>query len=243
MYSMSEIKILPIFDQSAPNVWTDFLRVRIAAMKSNHNVELSDQEISDALAEYAESWRRLSCSFAFGAFDGDKMIGYINGDCQRGISYLRHLYVLPEYQGRYLGYGLLKAAENTSSIYARKTDIVALPGAEKFYKKYGYVSPCGTNWYTKDIHMSGKCSVTPIFNYTKPVIRACADLAAGVALTFDNKKRVPLFVYRDAANKITAFGAIEQDGVKTFSQSKSPDDWARHSINRSIENYLSYQKM
>lgn len=242
---MSEIKIIPIFDQSAPKVWTDFLRIRAMAMQCNHNVKMSDHEIADAITEYQDSWKRVSCNYAFGAFDNGKMVGCVTGDCQHGVSYLRHLYVLPEYQGQYLGYSLLKAAENMSSLYAKKSDIVALPGAEKFYKKYGYVAPCSTNWYTKDICNAGKCSVTPLFYYSKPIIRICNELAAksGDVFVPDNKQHKPVFIYRDAANKITAFGVVEQNGARIYSQSLSADDWARRCINRAIEKFLSCQKV
>ena len=72
---MSEIKILPIFNQSAPGVWDDMLRVRIAAMQYNYNIRLTDEELADAMSDFQKSWRQLSHNFAFGAYDGDRMVG------------------------------------------------------------------------------------------------------------------------------------------------------------------------
>ncbi|MBQ2017639.1 MAG: GNAT family N-acetyltransferase, partial [Alphaproteobacteria bacterium] len=123
---MSEIRILPIFNQSAPGVWDDMLRIRIATMRHNYNIKLTDQEISEAMAEFQQSWKRLSFNFAFGAYDDGKMVGCISGDVQNKTAFIRHLYVLPEYQGQRIGSRLLNEAEIATSVSARQTDIVAL---------------------------------------------------------------------------------------------------------------------
>ena len=49
MCGMSDITIFPIFNQAVPHVWDDFLRIRIAAMRANYNIEMTADEIARAM--------------------------------------------------------------------------------------------------------------------------------------------------------------------------------------------------
>ena len=66
---MTDIQILPIFDQSAPGVWDDMLRIRVATMKHNYGVVMSPLDISQAYTDYANAWQTNAKNFAFAAYD------------------------------------------------------------------------------------------------------------------------------------------------------------------------------
>lgn len=242
---MTEIKILPIFNQSAPGVWDDMLRVRIAAMQHNYNVRLTEKDIANAISDFQTAWRRLSYNFAFAAYDGDKMVGCLNGDIQKQIAYIRHLYVLPEYQGQQLGAGLLRAAEKATSVLARQTDIISLGGAEKFYRHMGYNSPIGTNNYTKKLS-APKCATVPIFHCTPSFARGCDKLLGKNGTVFNasriNHEHVPTFADYDVNSQLRTLGVIDSANGSIHSNSRCPDDWACRSMQRVIDNYLAHQK-
>ena len=234
---MSEIKLQPIFNQSAPGVWSDMLHVRIMAMRHNYNIELSDDDINRAMSELKKSWEHLSFNFAFGAYDGDKMIGCISGDCQKRTAYIRHLYVLPEYQGQRVGRRLLTSVEAAAALGANKTNLVALSRAEKFYRANGYLALTNTNEYTKSIRLP-HCQTVPVFRCTAPVVRACEQFASGFPTVQINDERIPAFVYFDIDSRITGCGAITETGSMICSKNSHRSDWARHCINRSLDSYM-----
>ncbi len=242
---MSEIKILPIFNQSAPGVWDDMLRVRIAAMRHNYNVRLTEKDIANAISDFQTAWRRLSYNFAFAAYDGDKMVGCLNGDIQKQIAYIRHLYVLPEYQGQQLGAGLLRAAEKATSVLAHQTDIISLGGAEKFYRHMGYNSPIGTNNYTKKLS-APKCATVPIFHCTPSFARGCDKLLCGMGKMVDrsriNHEHLPVFAGYDVDSALRAVCVSENGSTAIRTNFSHPDDWMYRNMQRIMNNYLAHQK-
>lgn len=242
---MKEIKILPIFNQSAPGIWEDMLRVRIAAMQYNYNICLTDKELADAMSVFQKSWRQLSHNFAFAAYDDDRMVGCLNGDVQQGTAYIRHLYVLPEYQGQQIGAALLRTAENGISLSAHKTDVVALAGAEKFYRHMGYVSPIGTNNYVK-VLSAPKCRTVPVFYCTPSFVRACGRLVHGTGNISDwkrvNREHLPVYAECDVNSALRVVGVSERQNITLRSTSRSLDDWACRNIRRVMGDYLSRQK-
>lgn len=242
---MSEIKILPIFNQSAPGVWDDMLRVRIAAMQHNYNIHLTDEELADAMSVFQKSWRQLSHNFAFAAYDGDRMVGCLNGDVQKKTAYVRHLYVLPEYQGQQIGAGLLRAAENAASLFARQTDVVALARAEKFYRHMGYNSPTNTNNYVKQL-CAPKCRTVPVFYCAPSFVRACDKLMGKSGAAFNatriNHEHVPTFADYDVNSQLRTLGVVDCANGSIHSNNRCSDDWACRSMQRVIDNYLAHQK-
>lgn len=238
---MSEIRILPIFNQSAPGVWDDMLRIRIAAMRHNYNIKLTDQEISEAMAEFQQSWKRLSFNFAFGAYDDGKMVGCINGDVQNKTAFIRHLYVLPEYQGQRIGSRLLNEAEIATSVSARQTDIVALALAEKFYCRLGYTSPIKTNNYFKKLNQP-KCHVVPVFHCAPSFQRACNALRFGETdmptAQQINTEHMPAFIDYDVKSNIRGVGVIN-NGVGMV---RANGSWAAEDMQRVLARFASRQK-
>lgn len=238
---MKELIILPIFDQSAPGVWDGMLRVRIAAMQHNYNIRLTDKELTDAMSVFQKSWRQLSHNFAFAAYDGDKMIGCLNGDIQKRIAYIRHLYVLPEYQGLRIGGRLLSAAERAVSIHARHTDIVSLAGAEKFYQHMGYHSLTGSNNYTKDISLP-KCSCLPVFHASGSFNRACEKLRATQSdmpdIILATRQHHPVFAEYYIDLNLRAVGVINSGVSQTFATTRVGYDM----MQRALDHYMVRSK-
>lgn len=235
---MSNIKILPIFNQAAPGIWHDMIRMRVAAMQHNYNIKLTDKEIANAMSEFQKSWKRLSFNFAFGAYDGDQMIGCVSGDVQKRTSFIRHLYVLPEYQGQHIGAKLLDAAECATSVAAYQADIVALPRAESFYRHLGYTSPMKTNNYFKGLKPP-KCRTVPLFHCAPAFDRACSALRIG-ASDAPNAKQInaahmPVFAEYGIDSKIRAVGIL--DGGHQIIKSES-DFWCGP-MSRALERYIT----
>ena len=242
---MNEIKIFPIFNQSAPGIWDDMLRVRIAAMRHNYNICLTDKELSNAMSEFQQSWQQLSHNFAFAAYDGDRMVGCLNGDVQQQAAYVRHLYVLPEYQGRQIGASLLRMAENTISLSAYKIGLIALAGAERFYRHMGYASPVGTNNYVKTLS-APKCRTVPVFYCAPSFVRACGKLPYGTGNISDwkrvNREHLPVYAECDVNSALRVVGVSAAPDIILRSTSKVLDDWACRNLRRVMTNYLSHQK-
>jgi predicted N-acetyltransferase YhbS len=238
---MNEVRILPIFDQSAPGVWDDMLRIRIAAMQHNYNIKLTDQEISEAMAEFQKSWKRLSFNFAFGAYDDGKMVGCINGDVQNKTAFMRHLYVLPEYQGLQIGRWLLSAAERAVSIEARHTSLVSLAGAEKFYQRMGYHSLTGLNNYVKEVSLS-KCSCLPVFHASGSFNRACEKLRATYADMPDvvsaTRQHLPVFAEYYIDSNLRAMGIINSGTAHTRATTRIGHDMMHHALSY----YMTHSK-
>ena len=240
---MKEIKIIPIFNQSAPGIWDEFLDLRINAMRTTCNHIMSPDEIASANTEFRRSWARLKHNFAFAAYDGDRMIGCIHGDCQKNSSFIRHLYIAPEYQKQGLGCSLLAYAEQATSLLAIRTDIVALPNAEKFYRHYGYSSPLHTNNYFKDIKGRASCNTVPLFSCPPSLARKISGLSPDFKPEFVNVEHLPAYVHFDNKLNITGFGFMAP-GVDTptiCARSASPDDWGRSRVTKAFNNLRTQQ--
>lgn len=241
---MKEVKIIPIFDQAAPGIWDSFVGLRVNAMRTTCNHNMSDQEITNAFQELRSSWGRLKHNFAFAAYDGERMVGCIHGDCQKRTAFVRHLYVAPEYQHQGIGFSLLSAAEHSSALVASKTDIVALPKAEKFYQRYGYTSPLKTNNYFKDIKGKQACSVVPLFSCSPSLAKQLAKFSPEFKPEYVNQGHCPAFVYCDYKMQIGGFGFAEPDisldKPQILGRTAMHDDWGRRCVSKAFENLSSH---
>ena len=117
-----DIKIIPIFNQGFPGIWDDFLRIRVAAMKYNYDIQLSNIDLENART----ALKRTKYPFAFGAYDDDKMVACIHGSIQPNTAEINHLYVLPEYQGQKIGIKLLQSAEAAISLTTNTVELISL---------------------------------------------------------------------------------------------------------------------
>ena len=248
MCGMSEITIFPIFNQAVPHVWDDFLRIRIAAMRVNYNIEMTADEIARAMCDMQAAWNHYAFNFAFGAYDGANMVGCIHGDCSKRVASIRHLYVLPKYQGLRIGSRLMNAAEATVSVAANSLDLVSLGHAEEFYRKRGCVAPLNTNVFVKNVVGTGRCQAVPLFWCPASVSRACDDLSHVSNCSFDvgavNQEHRPTFVYRDVDSNIVGYGMVGANGnntddVRICTQFKSATSFVQRRLNNAINGYCT----
>ena len=79
-------------------------------------------------------------------YDGDKLIGYgrIIGD-KTIFLYIHDVIVVPEYQGKQIGTGIMKALLKKIDEYKKvnpniRTYLGASKGKEKFYERFGFIS-------------------------------------------------------------------------------------------------------
>ena len=66
---MTSIKILPIFNQSAPGVWDDFMRIQSCAMRHVYNLRMDASDIDSCIRELRYKWAHNGFNFAFGAYE------------------------------------------------------------------------------------------------------------------------------------------------------------------------------
>ena len=239
--SMTNIQIFPIFNQAAPMVWDDFVRIRAETRHQIYNIEPYPKEHNVAITLFQNCWEKPTKNFAFGAYDNDNMIGFISGTLfDAGIATILHLYVLPQYQGKHIGAQLLKSAESAISVDRNNVELISMTKAENFYKKYGYISYNQTNRYNKSVKDCGHCAVAPVFRCTATIIKQMAKLSGQPLESFDKKSIIknhtPIFIYRDVKSNITGFGICDAP----VPQIHATNDWARSRIEKTITEYQKH---
>lgn len=207
---MKEINIIPIFKPEQRQIWDEFWQVRVAAMRTNYNVELTAFQYSCAIEEFNKFFHERPFNFAFAAYDGNKIVGCINGDAAGGEAYIRHLYVLPEYQGLRIGIRLLTAAENASSLVAKHIRLTSLSHAKTFYSKYGYTRGETDNQFIRSLSKVGNLSTAPVFYCTPKISRGCKKLSADFDYEMVKYTGGPMFVSRDDLGNINGYSVISE---------------------------------
>lgn len=240
-----EIKILPIFDQAAPGVWDDFVRIRIDTRVGVYNDTYLVRHIQSAYDEHKVSWRKFPMNVAFGAYDGAEMIGFIQGECCGPHAKICNLYVLPAYRGARIGRRLLTMAESAASIQARDMHLISLGGACTFYENMQYTSPINSNVYSKKINGGGYCQVLPVFKSNAAVLRACDEICANAISDKVRDRTVPMFVYVNAANRINGLlvGSKADDKCSMHIAPHQPADWIGDMLTRGFDSYIALQHM
>ena len=138
MQTKPNILITPIFDQSAGTVWFDFLRIETLCHQ-NYGYKVNKETKIDIYNRNVNEWEKQKYTFAFGAYDGNKMVGFASGyrEDQQEM-YLHNLYVMPEYKGRGIGTALLEQCEHNARLVTDYMTVVSLNEALGFYEKCGY---------------------------------------------------------------------------------------------------------
>lgn len=236
---MSDIRIIPIFDQSVPGIWDDFLHIRAASMEFNYNYELESDELARALSEYKQEFKSKSYNFAFGAYDDAKMVGFIRGYGARNVATIKCLYVLPSHQRQHIGHNLLLSAERSIAPAYKNIELLSLWHAENFYKAHKYTSIYGANTYAKKIELP-HCADVALFGFPARIARMCAPLSHGLDISALIVPHAPLFAYFnvDATAEGLLVGNTHRDKpVLLQTQNDHPNDWARLSLTRTFNNY------
>jgi len=215
---MSDIIIQPIFNQSAPGIWQDFLRIRMDTWMHHYNIPMSSDDIARAHQDYIDDWNRYSRNFAFGAYDENRMVGCVNGGVRDSIGYLYNLYVLPEYQHQRIGRRLLHAAHNAAAImYAHRMELISLSRARSFYVGLGYKCTDWTDFYKR--LECPKCSIVPVFRCNPSIVRKC-NLTPESARQIKSM-HLPMFASYDANSDINGYGLLGADGEPIVCASKT----------------------
>lgn len=203
------VRIVPIFDQSAPTIWADFLRIQRDTTSAVYNAQVSDALCRNAMDEYTRDFKNAG-AFAFGAYTGDKMVGFVRGNIERSSMYIAGVYILPEYRGMRLGSRLLGAAERSASLATGYSELHAIVGAETFYAQPRTGYSCSySNVYTKPIHKSGRSSTVPVFRLNSALSRAIKQMLAPYDIQQD--KHMPMFVYMSADFKPIGVAVSKSD--------------------------------
>ena len=180
LYSMKATTVIvPIFNQSVPGVWEDFAAIRADAMRRDYPSSLPSQDNMKALWE--REWKLYRNSFAFAAYRGGKMVGFVRGWCQNGVASLENLFVLRRAQGRGIGVRLMNHAEKTAAIHARRIELRALQFARTFYtNRMGYTAVGMTpehNLFEKPLRRGGDLIPVSVFNVSPTIASQCATLS------------------------------------------------------------------
>ncbi|MBD5388954.1 GNAT family N-acetyltransferase [bacterium] len=217
---MPDIQIYPIFDQTVPGIWADFADIRIQAIHADSKTKWLDGDNDRLVSEFGAAWHHNRFNFAFGAYDGHRMIGFAQGDLSHQVGYIRGLYVRPEYQRQGVGLTLLRAAERALSMNGKYVDLVTRLNARGFYAQYGYGSLVGTEELIKNVTGVARCHVVPIFYATPGLGRTLARISAAYDVRRDtaaiNDAHRPIWVYVDADRKIGGFAlghVADQDTI------------------------------
>ena len=241
---MKEITYMPIFNQTAPNIWDDFLHINVAATEADYKCVVSNAAKQFQMDKFRDSWENSTFGFAFAAYDGADMVGYVNGDYKSGQSVIQGLYVLPEYQSQKIGRVLLQRAENANKLFASSMGLVALRYAEKFYERNGYstlypkTSDALTE-YIKKFSSIPQCATVPVFKMLPKISGVCRDIAKQTGVPFDaraiNKDHSSAFVYVDVHKKIQGFATVDNNGKQNIAVLPGPmNDLARRSMARAL---------
>lgn len=245
---MNNINVLPIFNQAAPGIWEDFLRIRAFAMRHIYNHHVSHAETVALRNEYELNWRRRGFNFAFGAYDGTDLIGFVNGDCCDRVATIRGLYVLPECMSKHVGSTLLKSAENTGAIAARELDLVSLLKSRGFYEHNGYTPIMhGSNRYSKKIRNRVQCKTVPVFYSIPSFTRACRQISVFNKTEFNpgmiNQEHTPMFAYLDVDSIPQGFAFTDDATIsRAYVAPHQPTDFIAKRLHRACNAWIAAYK-
>lgn len=193
---MQEVKIIPIFDQSAPGIWVDFERIHSSTMLTNYNYRMPLYDIQDCIEQDRKKWRR-GTHFAFGAFSDAEMVGFIQGTALGRCATIQSLYVLKDFQKQKVGRNLLQSAERAVALFANRVELISLTAAEPFYRAHGYQTQYGTNLYEKTKVEMPRCRCEPVFRCTRALELKIRKLDASFTADMVNKQHLPVYAYFD----------------------------------------------
>ena len=233
-----EVKIVPIFNQVAPNVWNNFLRIRAASMRDIYDYVVSEKEDEKTRKEFEEHWKYKPFNFAFGAYNGSRMVGFIRGYGEQNVVNIEQLYLLPDYMSKGIGVRLLNAAESIASFYARDIELVSLLRAQNFYKRNGY-KVLFENRYTKHINNITKCSTLPVFKSTPLITHSCKQIFPGFDAKDINVSHTPMFVYLNVDSKICGYVTGNDKEAISINVSKGCSDFVRKRLLKEIGSFYS----
>ena len=233
---MNEIKILPIFNQTLPGVWNDFVRIQSTRMSEYNGID--NLGVDDMLKAYSCNWSIYAHNYAFAAYDGRNMIGFIHGYAWRSTAKVEGLYILPDYRRNGIGKRLLSVAEISAYPRIARMDLIALPQAMSFYQKRGYHLPSydkEENHFVKKLGARCMATTIPLFNSTSSVTKQLMTINADYDASWVNMIHRPTFVYVDINGRIQAY--VDSSGV--FVAKGAPRDFLESKLRRVFDEYTA----
>lgn len=203
--NMSDITILPIFDQSAPGIWYDFGHTCARTMYSNYNNGGYFEEIDDWMHQDATDWVRCRAKFAFGAYDGATMVGFIQGWATEEYAHTQALYLLREYQGRGVGKSLLHRAEMVSTVTSKRMESKSLSGAKNFYESQGYTLRNGNDYYHKQLNGPIRADFVEVFHVYAGLAKQCQKINPRFKANMVNVHHNPMFAHFDVDGRMDGY--------------------------------------
>ena len=162
---------------------------------------------------YFNTWDIENHVFAFAAYKGKEMVGFITGALTGINMFTRSLYVIPQYRGYGIGSKLLETAERTASFVATKMELFSLSGSVSFYHERGYKNTvvCGKVMKTKKL--------SKISAGTVPVFQWFDSLQSKLNVEIDTNllkqsEYQPIFVYVNSKQNIDGIATRLPDGKK-----------------------------
>lgn len=235
-----DVKIIPIFNQAAPGIWDDFLRIRAAAMQHNYNVKLTDAELARYMQEYQNQFTQHQCNVAYGAFENDNMVGFTQGYVVGKFAQLESLYVQPECQGQRVGHRLLKAAESSFAPICTRVGGVALGYTDQYYKAHGYDTPLKTNLCEKKLKKPA-CQRIALFSFNPTLARLCKPVAPnGEDISALAGEHFPIWTEFDEKNQARGILIANPETnrpILTFTNDNSPQQLTARGLKRSLDEY------
>lgn len=223
---MKQLHITPIFNQSIPDVWHNFIAIQSAAMEYNYSALMSKSDRQDKLQNYKSRLNNYPHNFAYAAYYRNKMVGYIKGYCRRNCAYIDELFVLPKFQNLNIGTRLLARAESARFFGAHFMELVALPSAIPFYQRCGWAISFGDiNIMTKNL-TNCVYRLVPIFNANKETVDKCNKIAQDNGTVFNpdaiNVLHLPAYAFFNFNQDLCAY-AIDGAPVVIGTNVKHPE--------------------
>lgn len=223
---MKQVYITPIFNQACPDVWDDFIAIQSAAMEYNYNTLMSNSDWQDKLKNYKSKLSKYPHSFAYGAYYGNKMVGYIKGYCRRNCAHIDELFVLPKFQKLNIGTRLLSKADSARFFGVSSMELIALPSAIPFYKRCGWAVSFGDINKMIKRPAIGVCRFVPLFNANKATVEKCNKIAQQHGAVFNpdaiNVLHLPAYAFFNFNQDLCAY-AIDGAPVVVDSRVKFPE--------------------
>ena len=208
------ITIKPIFNQAEPMVWENFAEIEMSA-RAEYGHMFMDGAFNNLWLTHHDDWQQLPENIAFGAYNGDTMIGFVKGFLVESHEFkLDSLFVDPGYRGLGVGKNLVNSFENAVSLKGSYIQGVAYDGARGFYKKQKYSVIGGKNdnpKFTKKLLFP--TGVVPVFDKwrTSAFRIKLAKVPVDTAL-LKKSRHQPMFVHADNQHQIDVVGLRTRDG-------------------------------
>lgn len=249
---MKQINIFPIFNQSVPGVWTDFANIQMGTVYDSYNYAAVVISTETLIQLWRSSWNGSSNNYAFGAYDGGRMIGYINGTFAgyAGV-FVNNLYVLPRYHGMHVGTRLLNSVEQIAALNMSSVSLYSLESAWGFYRRRGYQADGSDTVLYKLVDLSVcKSSVVPVFKPVLEVTQQCDEIARQNKSTYIGQSvltdHLPVFAYVDASARIAGYlvGLRQQSYTYRIAQMyvKPNAANAKHALVNAFDSWAAHQK-